>query len=376
MICETLTKVSSFSGIPMDQSALRQNIFMRALRHESIARPPIWLLRQAGRYMPEYRAIRAKVSFLELCKTPDLAAQVTVMAVDQLGVDAGIIFADILLPLDNMGVGLRFAPGDGPVIDNPVRHCDDVDKLVDFDPAEKIGYVLEAIKLFKKERANHPLIGFAGAPFTLASYLIEGGSSRNFEKTKLFMHKESAAFDKLMAYLARHTVQYLRAQQAAGADCLMLFDSWVGCLCREDYEDFVLPHSKFIFDALKDTAPTIHFGTNTGGIIDLIALAGGDVIGLDWRVDLASCWSLIPALKGKCLQGNLDPTLLFAEPALIGARAKKLMDSVAGRPGYIFNLGHGILPGTPVDNVKYLVELVHQYSAAADRAVPAVSTKK
>jgi uroporphyrinogen decarboxylase len=360
----------------MDQSGIKQSIFMRALRREPTERPPIWLLRQAGRYMPEYRAIRQKVSFLELCKNPQLAAEVTVMAVEQLGVDAGIIFADILLPLDAMGVGLRFAQGDGPVIDNPVRTVEAVDNLPDFDPAEKIGYVLEAIKVFKKSKTDCPLIGFAGAPFTLASYLIEGGSSRNFERTKLLMHKESAAFHKLMAYLANLTVHYLKAQQAAGADCLMLFDSWVGSLCREDYEEFVLPHSKFIFDGIKNVAPSIHFGTNTGGIIDLMAGAGGDVIGLDWRVDLAATWAGTPALKDKCIQGNLDPCLLFAEQDLIGRRAKKIIESVAGKNGYIFNLGHGILPGTPVDNVKYLVDLVRQHSTHKDGAVAAFSAGK
>jgi uroporphyrinogen decarboxylase len=341
----------------MDKSAVKQSIFMRTLRREPTERPPVWLLRQAGRYQPEYRAIRQKVSFLELCKTPQLASQVTVMAVEQLNVDAGIIFADILLPIDAMGVGLRFAQGDGPVIDNPVRSAQDVDKLPLFDAGDKLSYVLEAIKLFKGARPDCPLIGFAGAPFTLASYLIEGGSSRNFERTKLFMHNEQEAFQKLMAYLAKLTVAYLQAQESAGADCLMLFDSWVGSLCREDYQQFVQPHSQYIFDNLKALAPTIHFGTNTGGIIDLMAAAGGDVIGLDWRVDLLSTWQS-SALRHKCVQGNLDPTLLFAERSLLEARAKKLLDSCRGKAGYIFNLGHGILPGTPVDNVKFLVEMV------------------
>jgi len=345
----------------MLKTALQDTIFMRTLRHDSTERPPVWLLRQAGRYMPEYRAIREKVSFLELCRNSQLSAEVTVMAVDQLGVDAGIIFADILLPLDAMGVGLRFAAGDGPVIDRPVRLTSDVDSLQLFDPAEKISYVLEAIKQFKKAKPSCPLIGFAGAPFTLASYLIEGGSSRNFEKTKLFMHRESASFHKLMAYLAQITVAYLRAQHSAGADCLMLFDSWVGSLCREDYEEFVLPHSKTIFDGIKGAAPAIHFGTNTGGIIDLMATAGGDVLGLDWRVSLAQTWQSVPALHDRGLQGNLDPTLLFADIKLIEKRAQALLDSVAGKRGYIFNLGHGILPGTPVDNVKALVQFVQQY---------------
>ncbi|MBS1993863.1 MAG: uroporphyrinogen decarboxylase [Cyanobacteria bacterium SZAS LIN-3] len=348
----------------MDQTAIKNTIFMRTLRRESCERPPIWLLRQAGRYMPEYRAIRQKVSFLELCRNSQLSAEVTVMAVDQLGVDAGIIFADILLPLDAMGVGLRFAAGDGPVIDRPVRASADVDGLPTFEPAEKIDYVLEAIRQFKKSRPECPLIGFAGAPFTLASYLIEGGSSRNFDKTKLFMHKESAAFHKLMAYLARLTVAYLSAQKSVGADCLMLFDSWVGSLSREDYEEYVLPHSQAIFEGIKGLAPAIHFGTNTGGIIDLMASAGGDVIGLDWRVGLADTWARTPSLQNKCVQGNLDPCLLFAEPELIAKRAKLLIDSVGGKPGYIFNLGHGILPGTPVEHVKGLVQFVKSYRPA------------
>jgi uroporphyrinogen decarboxylase len=339
-----------------NRALVKDSIFMRALRKEATPRPPVWLLRQAGRYQPEYRAIRSKMTFLELCKTPELAAQVTVMAVEQLGVDAGIIFADILLPVDAMGVGLRFAQGDGPVIDNPVRDAQSVDLLPDFDAAEKIGYVLESIKTFKRAKADTPLIGFAGAPFTLASYLIEGGSSRTFERTKLFMHKESAAFEKLMAYLARITVDYLKAQNTAGADCLMLFDSWVGALGREDYEQFVAPHSRYIFDSLKENAPTIHFGTNTGGIIDLMSAAGGDVIGLDWRVDLLATWQ--EKLASKCVQGNLDPTLLFADQALLKTRANKLLDATAGKAGYIFNLGHGIMQHTPVDNVKMLVDLV------------------
>jgi uroporphyrinogen decarboxylase len=218
------------------------------------------------------------------------------------------------------------------------------------------------------------LIGFGGAPFTLASYLIEGGSSRNFERTKLFMHNEREAFQKLMAYLAKLTVSYLQAQAAAGADCLMLFDSWVGSLCREDYEQFVQPHSKYIFDNLKSVAPTIHFGTNTGGIIDLMAEAGGDVIGLDWRVDLLSTWQG-PALRDRCVQGNLDPTLLFADRVLLEARAKKLLDSCQGKKGYIFNLGHGILPGTPVDNVKFLVEMVRERENSFSVGAQSVGSK-
>jgi uroporphyrinogen decarboxylase len=340
--------------------ALENNIFMRALRREPVERTPVWLMRQAGRYQPEYRAIRAKMSFLELCHNSQVAAEVTVMAVDMLQVDAGIIFADILLPLQCLNAGLRFAQGDGPVIDNPIRVSADVAKLTRFDIEEGLGYVFEAIRLFVKERPLVPLIGFAGAPFTLASYLIEGGSSRNFERTKAFMYSEPQAFADLMSILTEVTISYLLAQVAAGAHCLMLFDSWVGTLCREDYESMVLPYSKKIFSAIENAAPSIHFGTATGGMLDLVASAGSTVVGVDWRMDLASAWQMI---GDKAVQGNLDPTVLLGGRELIKERTQLVLNKAAGRPGHIFNLGHGIGKDTPVDNVKYLVELVRELSS-------------
>ncbi len=332
---------------------------MRALRREPVERTPVWLMRQAGRYQPEYRAIRAKMSFLELCHNSQVAAEVTVMAVDMLKVDAAIIFADILLPLQNLNAGLHFAQGDGPVIDNPIRMAADVDKLTKFDIEEGLGYVFEAIRLFVAARPLVPLIGFAGAPFTLASYLIEGGSSRNFERTKAFMYREPQAFANLMAILTEVTISYLLAQVAAGANCLMLFDSWVGTLSRADYETSVLPYSKKIFAAIDQVAPSIHFGTATGGMLDLVASAGSTVVGVDWRMDLASAWQMI---GDKAVQGNLDPTVLLGERPLIKERTQEVLLKAGGRPGHIFNLGHGIGKDTPVDNVKYLVELVRELS--------------
>jgi len=340
--------------------ALENNIFMRALRREPVERTPVWLMRQAGRYQPEYRAIRAKMSFLELCHNSQVAAEVTVMAVDMLQVDAGIIFADILLPLQCLNAGLRFAQGDGPVIDNPIRVSADVAKLTRFDIEEGLGYVFEAIRLFVRERPLVPLIGFAGAPFTLASYLIEGGSSRNFERTKAFMYSEPQAFADLMSILTEVTISYLLAQVAAGANCLMLFDSWVGTLSREDYESLVLPYSKKIFSAIENAAPSIHFGTATGGMLDLVSSAGSTVVGVDWRMDLASAWQMI---GDKAVQGNLDPTILLGGRELIKERTQLVLNKAAGRPGHIFNLGHGIGKDTPVDNVKYLVELVRELSS-------------
>ncbi|MFA6212033.1 MAG: uroporphyrinogen decarboxylase [Candidatus Obscuribacterales bacterium] len=340
--------------------ALENNIFMRALRREPVERTPVWLMRQAGRYQPEYRAIRAKMSFLELCHNSQVAAEVTVMAVDMLQVDAGIIFADILLPLQCLNAGLRFAQGDGPVIDNPIRVSADVAKLTRFDIEEGLGYVFEAIRLFVRERPLVPLIGFAGAPFTLASYLIEGGSSRNFERTKAFMYSEPQAFADLMSILTEVTISYLLAQVAAGANCLMLFDSWVGTLSREDYESLVLPYSKKIFSAIENAAPSIHFGTATGGMLDLVSSAGSTVVGVDWRMDLASAWQMI---GDKAVQGNLDPTVLLGGRELIKERTQLVLNKAAGRPGHIFNLGHGIGKDTPVDNVKYLVELVRELSS-------------
>lgn len=334
---------------------------MRACRREAAQYTPIWLMRQAGRYMPEYRAIRDKFDFLEMCRRPDIAAEVTVFAAQRLNVDAAIIFADILLPLIPMRSGLHYEKGDGPIIDHPVRSDADLEKVPDVDVAE-LGFVGEAIKLTHQGLGGKlPLIGFAGAPFTLASYLIEGGSSRQYQATKMMMYRHPETWHRLMAMLARVTADYLNMQIDAGADLVQLFDSWVGSLGPDDYERFVQPHMKSVIGAIKPGVPVIHFGTITGNLLHLMRDAGGDVIGLDWRVDLAEAWASLG--YDVAVQGNLDPIALFADIPEIRARARAILDKAAGRPGHIFNLGHGILPETPVDHVIALVDAVHEMSA-------------
>lgn len=338
----------------------KNSVFMKACRLEETDYTPIWLMRQAGRYMREYREIRSKISFLELCKTPELAAEVTLSAVDRLGVDAAIIFADILLIVGPLGVGLEFSKGEGPRIKRPVRSGKAVDRINDFDP-ESLQYVYDALKITR--RALDPkkaLIGFAGAPFTVASYMIEGGGSRNYENTKGLMYKDPGAWHTMMEKLSTATASYLNNQIKAGADAVQLFDSWVGCLSRDDYKEFVLPHMKKLISKIHKDTPVIYFGTGTGSLLDLIKESGSQVIGLDWRVDLAKAWRQIG--YDKAVQGNLDPVLLFSTPSEIRRRSKKIMDKAKGRPGFIFNLGHGILPKTPVDNVLALIDFVHEYS--------------
>jgi uroporphyrinogen decarboxylase len=338
----------------------KNSVFMKACRLEETDYTPIWLMRQAGRYMREYREIRSKISFLELCKTSELAAEVTLSAVDRLGVDAAIIFADILLIVEPLGVGLEFSKGEGPRIKRPVRSGKAVDRINDFDP-ESLQYVYDALKITR--RALDPkkaLIGFAGAPFTVASYMIEGGGSRNYENTKGLMYKDPGAWHTMMEKLSTATASYLNNQIKAGADAVQLFDSWVGCLSRDDYKEFVLPHMKKIISEIHKDTPVIHFGTGTGALLDLIKESGSQVIGLDWRVDLAKAWRQIG--YDRAVQGNLDPVLLFSTPSEIRRRTKKIMDKAKGRPGFIFNLGHGILPKTPVDNVLALIDFVHEYS--------------
>jgi uroporphyrinogen decarboxylase len=308
------------------------------------------MMRQAGRYMSEYRALREKYSMLELCKTPELATQVTLQPMAH-GVDAAILFADILLPLEPMGAPFDFAKGEGPVIFNPVRTAAQVDALRVIEPEDGLGYVMQTISMLKKE-LDVPLIGFAGAPFTLASYLIEGGKSAHFELTKRMMYGE----------LSEVVRRYLRAQVAAGADALQLFDSWIGQLSPTDYRQYVMPHVAHI---LKDVetlgVPVIHFGTGTATLLSLQKEAGGTVIGLDWRTPFAFGRSQVG--DNCALQGNLDPTTLFAPKEVPLAHAKRILDEVGGKPGHIFNLGHGILPGTPVDTVKAVIDFVHTASA-------------
>jgi len=319
-------------------------------------------MRQAGRYMPEYRAVRERFGFLELCKSPDAAAEVTVTAALRLGVDAAIIFADILLVLEPMGVGLEFSRGDGPVIHRPVRSGADVDRLLPVDPAA-LAYVTDAIRHARTALPAHlPLIGFAGAPFTLASYLIEGGGSRTYARTKALMLGDAGAWRALMERLTTTIATYLNAQIAAGADAVQLFDSWVGCLSPADYRAHVLPHMRALIDAIRPGTPVIHFGTGTAGLLEAMRAGGGDVIGIDWRIDLDVAWNRLG--HEVAVQGNLDPTALLAPVPEIRARAAAILGQAAGRPGHIFNLGHGILPQTPVDHVRALVDAVHELSAA------------
>ena len=349
----------TISTPPVIDKALYDSIFLKACRREPTDTTPIWLMRQAGRFMPEYRAIREKLSFLELCKNSETAAEVTVFAVETLGVDAAIIFADILLPLESMGVGLEYAKGDGPVIHRPVRCAADLQGLRDFDVAVDLSYVMRSIKIARAAlKPNIPLIGFAGAPFTLASYLIEGGSSRHFENTKKLMYGDPKTWHALMEKLTQVTTQYLNAQIAAGAQAVQLFDSWVGCLGQDDYESFVLPHVRRTISGIESGVPVIHFGTGNPALLPLQKEAGGTVIGVDWRVELDRAWEQLP---GVAVQGNLDPITLLSDPATIEKRSREILRKVQGKSGHIFNLGHGILPPTPVDNVKRLVDFVHRW---------------
>lgn len=334
---------------------------MRACRREPVPYTPIWLMRQAGRYMREYRDVRARTTFLELCKTPSLAAEVTVTAAERLGVDAAIIFADILLILEPMGIELEFAAGEGPVIHNPVRNAADVRRLLEVKDVGALSFVYEAIALTRNSlKPDLPLIGFCGAPFTLASYMIEGGGSKNYVHTKQLMYNDSGAWHALMSLISRALVKYLNAQIEAGAQAVQLFDSWVGSLGPDDYREFVMPHTRAVIEGVKPGVPVIHFGTGTAALLELMREAGGDVIGVDWRVRLDEAWQRVG--HDVAVMGNLDPVTLFANQDALRAHAKRILDHAGGRPGHIFNLGHGILPETPVENVIALVEMVHEMS--------------
>jgi uroporphyrinogen decarboxylase len=339
----------------------RHGPFLKACRREPAGVTPVWLMRQAGRYMPEYRALRAKVPFLELCKSPDLAAEVTVTAAEQLGVDAAILFADILLILEPLGIGIEYTPGDGPVIRDPIRSAADVDGLRRLADPAALDYVFQAVRSARAAlRPETPLIGFAGAPFTLACYAIEGSGSRHYARAKAFMYQDPGAWDALLEVLTEATALYLSAQAEAGAQALQVFDSWVGALGPDDYRRFVQPHMRRLFASLPPHVPVIHFGTDTGSLLELQRDAGGDVIGLDWRVHLATAWERLG--PGVAVQGNLDPVVLLAPIAEIRRQARRVLAEAAGRPGHIFNLGHGVLPNTPVDHVRALVDLVHSES--------------
>ncbi len=346
---------------PLGQDPLQDSPFMRACRREPVPYTPVWLMRQAGRYMKEYREVRARHTFLELCKKPEVAAEVTIYAAERLKVDAAIIFADILLILEPMGIDLEFAKGEGPVIHNPVRAGSDVERLRELEDAQALDYVYEAIRLTRRGLpSNIPLIGFSGAPFTLASYMTEGGGSKNYIHTKRMMYMDSARWHEMMSLIARALSKYLNAQIEAGAQCVQLFDSWVGALSPYDYRRYVLPHTREVIKNIKPGVPVIHFGTGTATLLELMREAGGDVIGLDWRVQLDKAWAQLGEVA---VMGNLDPIILFTDERTVRSQAKRILDEAGGRPGHIFNLGHGILPETPVENVVALVEAVHELSA-------------
>jgi uroporphyrinogen decarboxylase len=337
---------------------LTDSRFLRACRSEPVDTTPVWFMRQAGRYMAEYRALRERYSLLDICRSPELATIVTLQPVRRIDVDAAILFSDLLLPLEPLGLPFDFIKGEGPQLERPLESPSDVDGLREFDPRVALGHVLEAIRLIQRELAGRvPLIGFAGAPFTLASYAIEGGHSTNFARTKAFMYGHPDAWHRLCDRLATLVADYLTAQIDAGVDAVQLFDSWVGALNPADYCEFAQPHTRRIFDALGRRVPAIHFGTGTSTILRELRDAGGDVIGVDWRIPIDQAWDQIG--HDRAVQGNLDPTLLLGPTARLFAEATAVLDRVGGRPGHIFNLGHGILPSTPVEHVQMLAQFVH-----------------
>lgn len=339
-----------------------ESSFVRACKGLSTPVTPVWLMRQAGRYMAEYRAVRKHHSIVEICKTPKLASQVTIEAAEILGVDAAIIFADLLLPLEVMGVPFRFEAGEGPKIEKPVRTPHDVEALIT-SRADELGYVADSVRsVVKHFGAKLPVIGFCGAPFTLASYMIEGGGSRNYIETKKLMYRSPEAWDELMRKLVSVLAAYAIEQAHAGADVIQVFDSWVGCLSPGDYRRFALPRTTELVEKIKEAGvPVIYFGTDTATLLTAMKETNADVIGVDWRIGIDDAWDLLKH-RG-AVQGNLDPVVLFANKKEIRSQAADVIRRAGGRAGHIFNLGHGILPETPVDHVKDLVEFVHEFSS-------------
>jgi uroporphyrinogen decarboxylase len=338
------------------------DLFLRAARRQPTERTPIWMMRQAGRYIPEYRAIREKHGFLEMCRTPELAVEVTLQPVDLIGVDAAILFSDILVPFPGMGLDLEFAKGEGPIIHNPVRTVADVKKLGVADPVEDTGFVMEAVRILRRELEDEvPLIGFAGAPFTLASYMIEGHGTRDYIHTKRLMWSEPEAWDRLMNVISDTVIAYLSAQIDAGAQAVQVFDSWVGYVAPGDYERYVLPYStRVIAELSKKGVPVIHFANQATSMLDLVMRAGGDVIGLDWRIDIGRAAEQVG--PGFAIQGNIDPVALFAPDDALERIVVGILEEVGTRPGHIFNLGHGIHKTTDPEKARTLVRLVHEHS--------------
>ncbi|MFN2626065.1 MAG: uroporphyrinogen decarboxylase [Mycobacteriales bacterium] len=336
--------------------------FVRACRGEHVPFTPVWFMRQAGRALPEYRALRERFGMLESCLNPDLVTEITLQPVRRLGVDAAILFSDIVVPLRAVGIALDIQPGVGPVIDEPFRRVADVDRLHALDPEADVPYVLEAVRALRKELAI-PLIGFAGAPFTLASYLIEGGPSKTYARTKAFMYAEPGAWADLLDRLAGITIAYLRAQVDAGADAVQVFDSWAGALSAADYAEYVLPASRRIFSALTGLGvPRIHFGLGTGELLSLFAAAGADVVGVDFRVPLDEAARRVGS--DVALQGNLDPAVCLADWELVADRTREVLARGRAAKGHVFNLGHGVLPDTDPDVLRRIVGLVHEETEA------------
>jgi uroporphyrinogen decarboxylase len=336
--------------------------FLDAANRRPVDVTPIWLMRQAGRSLPEYRKLRERWSLVDIVAQPELCAEVTLQPVRRLGVDAAVMFADIMLPLRGMGIEFELVESVGPIIANPISSPADVERLRIPAGEEAAPQVITAVRQVVAE-SPVPVICFAGAPFTLASYAIEGRPTRDFAKVKAFMYSEPAAFDLLLEKLASTMTAYLKAQVAAGAAALQLFDSWVGALALEDYEERVLPHTRSMFEALAPLGvPRIHFGTDTAGLLEAIATSGPDVVSLDWRVPLDRGWDRVGRDRG--VQGNLDPAVLLGPPELVRERARAVLRRAGGYPGHIFNLGHGVLPATPLDNLHLLIETVHEWEAA------------
>ena len=348
----------------IDTSSLHDSRFMKAVRREPVDTTPVWIMRQAGRYLPEYMAVRNKVTFIELCKTPELACEVTVTARNILGTDAAILFADLLPILEPMGIDLEYVKGEGPVIHNPLQEPGAVDRLTALESVDVLDYVFQAVRLIRSELpADIPLLGFAGAPFTLASYCIEGGGSKNYVHTKKLMYNDIGAWNALMSKLVDSVSIYLKAQIDAGCQAVQVFDSWAGCLSPADYQTYVLPHTKRLIESVQDHAPVINFLTGNPALLPLQRQAGGTVMGVDWRIQLNDAWDIFgPEFA---VQGNLDPVSIYAELPVLKERIKSVLDSVKGRNGHIFNLGHGVMPDMSPEHVKAVVDYVHELGASS-----------
>ena len=342
---------------------LRDSRFLRAARCEPTDTTPVWIMRQAGRYLPEYMAVRSQVTFIELCKRPELAAEVTLTAREVLDVDAAILFADLLPILEPMGFDLEYQKGEGPVIHNPLRDATEVDRVRELEDVGALGFVFEAVRMIRRDLpGNIPLLGFAGAPFTMASYAIEGGGSKSYIRTKTLMWNDRPAWDALMDRLVASTIRYLTAQIEAGCQAVQVFDSWAGCLSPADYREYVLPYTRKLIAGLPPAVPVINFLTGNPALLEAQTAAGGQVLGIDWRVDMAAARQAIG--PGRAVQGNLDPISLYCDLPTLRRRAQAVLDAAGRVPGHIFNLGHGVLPDVPHEHVKALVRMVHELGTA------------